>query len=850
VNLKRPRPAFKSANSATVHASPEELFYKLSGRASSHGYLRGPQQDVLREYMDQHSGVSDAAFELPTGTGKTAVGLLVAEWKRLPANRVAYLSLTNQLAGQVLAEAARLGVACADLRGTKETRSSAEEGRYKTGSAIGVTTYSNLFNSNPVVKEAEFLAFDDAHGAEHYVSDMWTVSADLAKEESLYNSLLAALRPGMSESQIRSVLDKSAVGSVELADVQGHPECISNVIAVLDAATADTAKYAWRFIRPRIQSCLFLVSPNEIAIRPLLPPTHTHGPFAAAKQRIYMSATLGGESDLQRAYGIQKLRMIRARSPQWGRRYVFVPGIYSSDAEAVQVVASVWDGMDTRRAVLLAPSDRIKSRTFDALENAMIKKPARCDAADIANTMDAFVNSTDVILALAARYDGLDLPDEQCRLLLMSETPAAVNLLERHLSERWKMGPVLKKRERTRLTQGMGRCTRNATDFAVIVWLGQSLVNAASSASFLNGLPPELSAEVRWGVSQSELAAKSADQLVSMILALMDDPEYRKQADADIAGLEKKHPEGESPDYEEAGADEVRYAKAMWDENFQYALETAHRIADQLNSPELAGYRAWWWYLASIAASLVGEQSAEQDALQRGARCGINSGWLNQLLRKRKAALPARTDGIEPNAESLWDVLAGWGWAGPKFEHKIGQMLEQLAEVNAVSYHEGLEILGSCFGAAPTRTTEDGAPDVVWSFLTDDVHIAFEAKTEKKVSGVLSKKEVQEAKGHSDWIREYLAHGGSTAEIATIVVAPSAALHQIALPFAGGLFYVGPETVFALAKKVADSVRKLRIRFSGQDFPGAAAAFSAEMRNMGLDISSIKKALLSDLLKE
>lgn len=847
---KRPRPSFKSVTTSAVYASPEELFYKLSGRASSHGYLRGPQQDVLREYMDAHSSVSDAAFELPTGTGKTAVGLLVAEWKRLPANRVAYLSLTNQLAGQVLAEAARLGIDCADLRGTKETRSSAEEGRYKTGSAIGVTTYSNLFNNNPVIKGAGFLVFDDAHGAEHYVSDMWTVSAELAKEESLYNSLLAALRPGMSQSQIRIVLDKSAMGTVELADVQGHPECISNVMAVLDAATANNARFAWRLIRPKIQSCLFLVSPNEIAIRPLLPPTHTHEPFASAKQRIYMSATLGGESDLQRAYGVQKLQMIRAKSPQWGRRYVFVPGIYCSDSEAIEVVADVWDGMDTRRAVLLAPSDRIKNRTFDSLASAMSTKPARRDATDIADTMDPFINSTDVILALAARYDGLDLPDEQCRLLLMSETPAAVNLLERHLSERWRMGPVLKKRERTRLTQGMGRCTRNATDFAVIVWLGQSLVNAASTASFLNGLPPELSAEVRWGVSQSELAAKNADELISMILALIDDPEYRKQADADIAGLEKKPKEGMLPDFEEAGEDEVRYAKAMWDENFEYALETAHGIADQLNSVELAGYRAWWWYLASIAAAQLGERSAEQDALKRGASCGINAGWLNQLLRKRKVALPARTNGIEPNAESLWDVLAQWGWAGPKFESKIGQMLAQLGEVDAVSYHQGLEILGNCFGALPTRTTAEGAPDVVWSFLTEDVHIAFEAKTDKKVSGVLYKKEVLEAKGHSDWIREFFADGGSATEIATIVVAPSPDLHQIALPFAGGLFYVGPDRVLALAKKVADSIRELRIKFSGQDFPEAAAAFSAEMRNMGLDISSIKKALLSDLLKE
>ena len=37
-------------------------------------------------------------------------------------------------------------------------------------------------------------------------------------------------------------------------------------------------------------------------------------PFAGASQRIYMSATLGGESDLRRAYCIQKLQVVRAKS--------------------------------------------------------------------------------------------------------------------------------------------------------------------------------------------------------------------------------------------------------------------------------------------------------------------------------------------------------------------------------------------------------------------------------------------------------------------------------------------------------------------------------------------------------
>lgn len=840
------KPRFKSVKVAAAYSNPEEMFYTLSGRSSTHGYLRGPQQDVLREYADQFATATDVAFELPTGTGKTAVGLLVAEWQRLSGKKAAFLCLTNQLAGQVLAESQRMGIACADLRGTRETRSAAEEGRYRTGEAVAVTTYSNLFNVNPVLQECDLLVFDDAHGAENYVADNWTVSANAHRNEDLYNSLLAALRPGLTDMQVRSILDRSGVPSVELVDRQGHPECLNNVVEVLDAASSESRIFPWTLIRNKLHSCVFLVSPTEITIRPLVPPTHMHAPFASAKQRIYMSATLGGESDLQRAYGIERLSIVRAKSRQWGRRYVFVPGVYATEDDALGIVSELWDSMQTRRAVVLAPSERVMSRTIDELENRMVMKPARLQSEDIANSMDEFVNRTDVILALAGRYDGLDLPDDQCRLLVLSHSPAAINPLERHLSQHWKMGPILRKRERTRLIQGMGRCTRNATDFAIIIWLGQSLVNAAASPSMVAGFPPEIAAELMWGVQQSELAAKDADGLIAMLIGLLSDNDYRKAADASIAEIQGKTPQPDFKDYEEAGADEVRYAKAMWDGNFEYAVEIAHGIADTLNSAEIAGYRAWWWYLASIAAAELREAGVEQDSLRRGASCGVNAGWLNSLLRQRKVSVVAADGELEPNAEAVWDLISKWGWAGPTFEKNLVEMIGQLHDNYHVAYHQGLEALGKCCGAQTTRSTEPGAPDVVWSF-SDALYLAFEAKTGKQGTD-LSKKEVQNARGHIDWVRAQLS-SSKDAKVETIVVAPTPSMDQWALPFAEGVFYCAPDEILKLAELIAEGIRKLRVKFAGREYPEAAIEFSHEMRSLGFGQQMITKLLLATLLR-
>src|SRR5690348_12186041 len=104
------RPRFKKIVPSGATDSPEELFHTLSGRAKSHGYLRGPQQDALRDYMKCQKA-RDVAFELPTGSGKTLVGLLIAEWyRRRSKSRAAFVTLTNQLAAQVIEEAERLNI--------------------------------------------------------------------------------------------------------------------------------------------------------------------------------------------------------------------------------------------------------------------------------------------------------------------------------------------------------------------------------------------------------------------------------------------------------------------------------------------------------------------------------------------------------------------------------------------------------------------------------------------------------------------------------------------------------------------------------------------------------------------
>src|SRR5690606_20520070 len=88
-------------------------------------------------------------------------------------------------------------------------------------------------------------------------------------------------------------------------------EIHDEICEVLDASTGSSdLRFAWTMLRGNLRSCHVYLTPGEIFIRPLIAPTWTHAPFNNAKQRIYMSATLGAGGDLERLLGRKKIHRL------------------------------------------------------------------------------------------------------------------------------------------------------------------------------------------------------------------------------------------------------------------------------------------------------------------------------------------------------------------------------------------------------------------------------------------------------------------------------------------------------------------------------------------------------------
>src|SRR5699024_10198385 len=158
-----------------------------------------------------------------------------------------------------------------------------------------------VFNSNSQLDDAGLLIFDDAHAASSAIADTWTVRFDHGT--TAYDEIVTLLAPGLPGTAAARLLSATHDPTMRSEGFLVDPEIVSGNLAKLTQtidtqARRSTAKYPWRMLRDSVDACSVFVSADEVIVRPLLPPTSSHSPYTAPKQRLYLSATIGAGGEL------------------------------------------------------------------------------------------------------------------------------------------------------------------------------------------------------------------------------------------------------------------------------------------------------------------------------------------------------------------------------------------------------------------------------------------------------------------------------------------------------------------------------------------------------------------------
>ena len=456
-------PFKKASTPQTVPASPDRLFRDLPRR--KHASLYDHQGQVLRTYVDTALNDTDVALQLPTGCGKTLVGLLLAEWRRRKyRERVVYLCPTRQLVTQAVDEATtKYGLTVEPLAGRVVDFPPAARAAYEDAARVAVTTYSGLFNTNPYFNDPNVIVLDDVHTSENYIANLWAFRVQRTRpdDETLFRAIVGVLKGSLdSTSYAKLAGDISAdvtaswvdkVPTPRLAEVAGELHTV--IDQYMDGAEQ---RYAWRMICDHLHACQMYISPAEILIRPLVPPTWSHSPFHDATQRIYLSATLGAGGDLERLTGRSRIRRLPIPDG-WdrqgiGRRFFAFPEKSLTTENILSLRRRLMAAAG--RSVVLTPSDQAAQAIVEDIKDSLGYEVY--SGRDLEARKAEFVATDYAVAVIANRYDGIDLPNHDCRLIFVEGLPRTVNLQERFFVARMGASLLFNERIQTRVLQAVG----------------------------------------------------------------------------------------------------------------------------------------------------------------------------------------------------------------------------------------------------------------------------------------------------------------------------------------------------------------------------------------------------------
>ena len=615
--------AFKTnKQSHTVAVNPAAHFKTLTKRQFPD--VMPHQKEMLEEYEAQYQQKGDVALQLPTGSGKTLVGLLIADWRRIKFHdRAVYLCPTRQLVHQTVLQARdQYGIDVVNLSGSKHEFAPTDSAAYKTGKQVAVTTYSALFNSKPFFDNPDLIIVDDAHAAENYIANMW--SLNIASGTPLHCALAGFLQPHI-DPQEYSRLTGDWSGSADATWVEKIPSPLVSRLApelgpIIDAhATSDNRElfFTWSLLRDHLDACHVYLGSREILIRPLIPPTSTHKPFSKAGQRIFMSATLGAGGDLERLTGRRSIDRLPApegfQNAGVGRRFFIFPSLSLSDED----INSLRIDMQQRagRSVILTPStDQAAAHEEQINSNLQGYKVFTKD--NIEKNKEPFVTSENAVAILANRYDGIDFPGDECRLLCIDGLPKATNMQERFVMSKMGALALYNERIQTRVLQAAGRCTRALQDRSTVFVTGIELVDFLSDSRKWKYFHPELQAELSFGVDQSHEVC--CENIVENFDMFMKNDNGWSNADGIIRNAIAGKERAEFPAMNELQTvvrSEVVYQEAMWNKDYDAALTAAREILSGMTHTDLRGYRALWHYLAGSAALRLSTDPGDPQAL-------------------------------------------------------------------------------------------------------------------------------------------------------------------------------------------------------------------------------------------
>ena len=493
--------------------NPSEIFMALPEKDPKYAYLRNVQAEVLDQWFEKRAQ-KDSIIKMNTGSGKTTVALLILK-SCLAENggHAAYVVPDNYLVSQVIDEAKNLGI---------NVTTSESDISFLDGSSILVINIQKLFNGMSVFGmrsygnvTLDYVLIDDVHACVDDVKTQFSIRIDcknpIAKEIfKLYKDDLKA----QNEKNFLDICSGDPTSGYLSVPFWRIQDTKSELLTILQSHKNDPdIKFNYPLIGDILQFCNCTFTYNSVEIEPYAIPISKITAFANAQRRIFMSATLCDDSQLTSVFDIdENIEIISPKlAADIGDRMILFPQAYTPKISDQDIKSKLAEYASNYNVVVIVPSKNRADFWSDVTSEIY-------SAINIVDGVKKIRSQNHGLYVLVNKYDGIDLPNDSCRIIVLDGIPDARTALEK-LRENYLQGSVNSIKEKIqKIEQGMGRGVRSTNDYCGVVIMGAALVQilySRKAASFFS-VATRKQYEVSSILAQ-DLKNKSIDEIFSTL---------------------------------------------------------------------------------------------------------------------------------------------------------------------------------------------------------------------------------------------------------------------------------------------------------------------------------------------
>jgi len=702
--------------------------YDTLDRAHDKGPLRPAQFAILKDWSENYAATRDVVLKLHTGQGKTLLGLLMLQ-SRLNNGKgpALYLCPDNFLIAQTCEQARQFGIATC-------TADSDLPDEFLSGDKILVASVQKLFNGltkfgiNNNSEHAGTVLMDDAHACADRIRDACRIR--IPHDETAYSALRTLFSHELEQQGFGTFADlingkRDALLPVPYWAWIGREGEVANILS--SHSDKRSIRFVWPIIKDALTNCQCMFSGAAVEIEPYLPPLEAFGTYSNASSRIFMSATVTDDAFLVKGLQLSPdtiAKPLTYSKERWsGEKMVLLPSLIHEDLDRAKMVHAFATKKKKNFGVVgLTPSF---ARSKDWKEYGAILAGA--------DTVEEIITSLkesvyDNAIVLANRYDGIDLPDNACRILVFDSKPYSENLTDIYQEScRPNSAATLMRTVRT-VEQGMGRSVRGEKDYSIIVIIGSDLVRLVRDKKSRKFLSSQAATQIEIGLEIAELAKqevadgeKPYKAFVNLVNQCLKRDDGWKAFHAEKINNVK--PSSANKALLQAYEAELEAEKLYVSGDYTSATNTLQKLIDEGDiPPDDIG-----WYLQDMARFSYETDRRESQRLQVAAHkrnrlllkpsSGVTVAKLKVVSLNRIEAIHKWVRDFDTYVEldvALSDILSKLtlGTRADPFEHALDELSRALGFA----------------GERPDKEWKEG-PDNLWA-LDDTNYIIWECKSE------------------------------------------------------------------------------------------------------------------------